>query len=81
MSSEKNELLRALKLENDGDWDQAHTIAQSILSVNGSRVHAYLHRREGDISNAAYWYTRAGTTAPNFGLDEEWQLLFDEFSP
>ena len=80
MSSETAELLRALEIEKDGDWDHAHRIAQSIPSTNGSRVHAYLHRREGDLSNARYWYTRANRSVPEVSLDEEWQQLFDELS-
>ena len=80
MNSERAELLRALTIEKEGDWDEAHRIAQVIPSKNGSRVHAYLHRREGDLSNASYWYSRAGVSVPVIDLDEEWQELFDEFS-
>ena len=80
MAAEISELLRALKLDKDGDWDRAHGIAQSISSQNGSRVHAYLHRREGDLANASYWYSRAGIPVPDTSLDQEWQDLFDEFS-
>ena len=60
MAAEISELLRALQLDKDGDWDRAHGIAQSVSSQNGSRVHAYLHRKEGDLANASYWYSRAG---------------------
>ena len=80
MAAEITELLRALQLDYEGDWDSAHTIAQSIPSQNGSRVHAYLHRKEGDLSNASYWYRRAGISVPSLSLDQEWQDLFDEFS-
>lgn len=80
MVAEKVELLRALQLDKEGDWDHAHRIAQSISSQNGSRVHAYLHREEGDLANAAYWYSRCGRAAPNMSLEQEWQQLFDEFS-
>ena len=80
MAAEISELLRALQLDKDGDWDRAHGIAQSISSQNGSRVHAYLHRREGDLANASYWYSRAGIPVPDTSLDQEWQDLFDEFS-
>ena len=80
MAAEITELLRALQLDKEGDWDSAHTIAQSIPSQNGSRVHAYLHRKEGDLANASYWYRRAGISVPNLSLDQEWQELFDELS-
>lgn len=80
MAAEITELLRALQLDKEGDWDSAHTIAQSIPSQNGSRVHAYLHRKEGDLSNASYWYRRAGISVPSLSLDQEWQELFDELS-
>ncbi len=80
MVAEINELLRSLQLDKDGDWDRAHSIAQSLSSQNGSRVHAYLHRKEGDLANASYWYSRAGISVPDFSLDQEWQDLFDEFS-
>jgi hypothetical protein len=80
MGAEITELLRALQLDKDGDWDRAHGIAQSISSQNGSRVHAYLHRKEGDLANASYWYSRAAISVPDTSLDQEWQDLFDEFS-
>ena len=80
MAAEISELLRALQLDKDGDWDRAHGIAQSVSSQNGSRVHAYLHRKEGDLANASYWYSRAGISVPDTSLDQEWQDLFDEFS-
>ena len=80
MVAEISELLRALQLDKDGDWDRAHGIAQSVSSQNGSRVHAYLHRKEGDLANASYWYSRAGIPVPDTSLDQEWQDLFDEFS-
>jgi hypothetical protein len=80
MVAEITELLRSLQLDKDGDWDRAHSIAQSLSSQNGSRVHAYLHRKEGDLSNASYWYSRAGISVPDSSLDQEWQDLFDEFS-
>jgi hypothetical protein len=52
--------LRALRLLADGDWDGAHNIVQDDPSAEAAWVHAHLHRIEGDLSNAGYWYTRAG---------------------
>jgi len=68
-------LLQALWWEAKGDWTRAHEIAQEIESRNAAWVHAYLHRREGDISNAGYWYRQAGRPECRLPLDEEWQQL------
>ena len=65
-------LLKALLLDASGDWDAAHSIAQDIPSDDGSWVHAYLHRKEGDHWNANYWYSRAGRRMPEMSLEEEW---------
>ena len=59
-------------------WDKAHTIAQSIPTKQGSAVHAYLHREEGVLWNADYWYARAGRPRPSIPLDQEWRQLVDE---
>ena len=55
-----------------GDWTRAHESAQQDEGVEGSWVHAYLHRKEGDQSNAAYWYRRAGKPFCGEPLDAEW---------
>ena len=68
-------LLRALWYEGRGDWETSHNIAQDIDDKNGSWVHAYLHRREGDLSNARYWYQKAGRPEPSVDLKEEWMQL------
>ena len=73
-----SETLRSLWWDKKGNWDRAHSIAQDIPSVQGSAVHAYLHREEGVIWNADYWYTRAGRTRPDVALDIEWQQLVVE---
>ncbi len=52
--------LEALWLEGQGDWEAAHDALQLASGPDGAWVHAYLHRKEGDISNAGYWYRRAG---------------------
>lgn len=51
--------LQALWWEAKGDWQKAHKVAQDDSSPNASWVHAYLHRKEGDDTNAAYWYAKA----------------------
>jgi hypothetical protein len=52
-----------------------HNIAQEIDTAEGAWVHAYLHRKEGDESNARYWYSRAGKGFPKISLKEEWKEL------
>ena len=51
--------LRALWHDANGDWDAAHQVAQDIDDETGAWIHAYLHRKEGDLANAGYWYRRA----------------------
>jgi hypothetical protein len=58
-----------------GDWAKAHESAQQDEGPEGSWVHAYLHRKEGDASNAAYWYGRAGKPAAQESLQEEWNEI------
>jgi hypothetical protein len=55
-----------------GDWKRAHESAQQDEGSEGSWVHAYLHRKEGDQDNAAYWYSRAGKPICRQPLDAEW---------
>ncbi len=71
--------LNALWHEAAGDWDKAHQIVQDIETTQASAIHAYLHRKEGDESNARYWYGRAGRPFPTGKtLVEEWKLLVNE---
>jgi hypothetical protein len=71
-------LLQALLLDAVGDWDSAHRIAQNVFTKDGSWVHAYLHREEGDHPNAAYWYSNAGRRMPDTTLEEEWEEISRE---
>jgi len=57
------------------DWKRAHEIIQDIEDKNASWIHAYLHREEGDISNADYWYHRAGKKRPEMTLEKEWEQI------
>lgn len=67
---------RALWHDARGDWDRAHDSLQGEVSRAGDWVHAYLHRKEGDLGNAGYWYARAGRTMPrNQSLASEWQEI------
>lgn len=65
-------LLQALWHDAHGDWDRAHQLAQDVDTKDGAWVHAYLHRKEGDTSNAGYWYRRASRALFTGSLDDEW---------
>lgn len=67
--------LAAMWYDGKGDWEQAHNIAQDIPTREGSWVHAYLHRKEGDDWNANYWYNRAGRSMPDTTLEQEWKEM------
>lgn len=71
--------LRVLWLDSKGDWEGAHDIAQEIEDADGSWLHAYLHRKEGDLPNAGYWYHRAGRAQPDLSVDAEWDQLVEHF--
>ena len=64
--------LAGLWWDAKGDWTRAHESARQDEGPQGSWVHAYLHRKEGDQSNAAYWYNRAGKSVCREPLDAEW---------
>jgi hypothetical protein len=70
--------LEALWHEAKGNWEKAHAIAQDDSSPQAAWVHAYLHRKEGDLGNASYWYTRAGRKPPRSTFEEEWQVIVKE---
>ena len=67
--------LQALWYDAQGDWATAHEHAQAQEDTTGAWVHAYLHRKEGDLANAAYWYRRAGQPVANGALEAEWDSL------
>jgi len=67
--------LAALWHEAKGDWDRAHRLAQAQKDADGAWVHAYLHRVEGDIYNAGYWYRRAGKPDCTAPLKREWEEI------
>jgi len=64
--------LTGLWWDAKGDWARAHESAQTDEGPDGAWVHAYLHRKEGDDSNAGYWYRRAGKTPARGSLEQEW---------
>lgn len=68
----------ALWHDAKGNWEKAHEIVQDLRDTRAARIHAYLHRKEGDIFNADYWYQRADAVRPSVSLSEEWNLLVDD---
>ena len=58
-----------------GDWNKAHAIAQDEDTSDAAWVHAYLHRVEGDIGNAGYWYRQAGKPVATGALEAEWEEI------
>lgn len=74
-----NPLLLALWYDARNDWDQSHSIVQDIETKDAAWIHAYLHRKEGDNSNAAYWYHRAGKPVYRAALKDEWAELLNYF--
>lgn len=71
--------LRALWYDAKGDWHTAHNQVDHLGDVSSARIHAYLHRKEGDIWNADYWYAKAGEKRPQLSLDQEWEELVQRF--
>ncbi|HVI44645.1 MAG TPA: hypothetical protein VM802_07240 [Chitinophaga sp.] len=67
--------LQALWYDRKGNWKAAHDLVDSLPGRDAARVHAYLHRVEGDEWNAEYWYSRAAATKPGYGLEQEWEEL------
>lgn len=70
-----NAPLRGLWWAAKGDWDRAHKIVQDDSSREAAWVHAYLHRVEGDLGNAGYWYRQAGQPTAKDSLEAEWQRM------
>ncbi|HEY2721703.1 MAG TPA: hypothetical protein VGI82_08260 [Chitinophagaceae bacterium] len=67
--------LLSLWYDAKGDWKRAHEIVQDTDDNNGAWIHAYLHRKEGDIGNADYWYSRSGHKRPGESLEQEWMQI------
>ena len=72
-------VLLALWHDGRGNWDAAHQVAQDVPDPDGAWVHAYLHRKEGDTGNAAYWYRRARKTVASSPLQAEWEQIVRAF--
>lgn len=74
-----NATIKALWYDGNGNWEKAHDEVDGLDGKAAARIHAYLHRKEGDQWNANYWYRRAGETMPNLTLDEEWVELLSRY--
>lgn len=70
-----DDILVALWYDARGDWHKAHEIVQDLETREATWIHAYLHRKEGDLSNAQYWYSRAGQSLPQGSLEQEWEMI------
>ena len=70
--------LAALWWHKKGDWDKAHAIVQSDKTDEAAWVHALLHREEGDLGNASYWYSKANKVMPEETIENEWELIVSE---
>src|SRR3954464_11273736 len=67
--------LQGLWWAANGEWDRAHKVVQDEQSADAAWVHAYLHRVEGDLPNARYWYGQARRPAATNSLAEEWDAI------
>jgi len=67
--------LAALWWDAKGEWAQAHGLVDELETKEGMAVHAYLHRKEGALANADYWYARAGREYHRPALEDEWEAL------
>lgn len=74
-----NPILKSLWYDGNGDWEKAHDQVDSLDGKDAARIHAYLHRKEGDQVNAAYWYNRAGEKKSTVDLNKEWEMLLSKY--
>ena len=76
----EKELLKSLELDKNDNWEAAHSIVQDMQHPLAFWIHAYLHRKEPDINNAAYWYSRAGKSMPDYSFEKEWEEIYNFIS-
>lgn len=73
--------LEALWYDANDNWHEAHIIVQALDDAVAARIHAYLHRKEGDIWNSKYWHRHAGSCFPRgMGLQQEWEMLVQQLT-
>ena len=68
---QKADLRAAIEMLDKGDWEAAHRIVQDMDGPEAAWIHAHLHRIEGDLPNARYWYARADRAPEEEPLDDE----------
>ncbi len=71
-------LVEAMWWEAHGDWHRAHRMVDELTTPEGAWVHAYIHRSEGDLGNAGYWYRQAARPVCRVSLSEEWVEIVEE---
>lgn len=76
----KLQFSNALEIEKKGDWNKAHKIVQDLNHQWAFWIHAYLHRKEPDLSNASYWYSRAKKPMPDYSYEKEWEEIFESIN-
>jgi hypothetical protein len=74
-SPELSIYLQSLWYDGKDDWNKAHIVIQDVEDKTAAWIHAYLHRKEGDDSNADYWYSKAGRKKPTISLKDEWKEI------
>lgn len=67
--------LQALWYDKQGQWNKAHEIVAEANDPDSAWIHAYLHRKEGDLNNARYWYKRGDRPESQVSLDQEWEEI------
>jgi hypothetical protein len=67
--------IQTLWYDAKGNWQKAHELIQDVPDKNAAWIHAYLHRKEGDVYNADYWYNKAGKKRPPVSLEQEWEEI------
>ena len=72
-----NKIILALWYDSKGNWEKAHESIRGVEDEIAYWVHAYLHRKQKDLSNASCWYSRARRKLPDLGLHEEWEEIAD----
>jgi len=72
--------LKALRLIQEDQWHKSHDIIEQIQTRTAARIHALLHRIEGDQWNADYWYSRAGLKRPDLTTDQECAVIIEELT-
>jgi hypothetical protein len=79
ISENASAIILALWYDGNGDWKKAHDQVDQLAGKDAARIHAYLHRKEGDQWNAEYWYRRAGVAVYQGTLEEEWKSLLNVY--